>query len=101
MLNMIDFNMDPQAALDAPRICIGSGYGLGTKSAVSVEDGISEDALKELLAMGHNAVGPVTGHARSLFGRGQIIAPRHSSDGRLVWWAGSDGRADGCAIGLL
>ena len=26
LLNMLHFNMDPQAALDAPRFCLGPGH---------------------------------------------------------------------------
>ncbi|XP_065192120.1 glutathione hydrolase-like YwrD proenzyme [Sycon ciliatum] len=99
LLNMIDYGMDPQAALDAPRICIGSGYGFTTESDVAMEDGIDEATCQQLKAMGHNIAGPVCGHARALFGRGQIIAPRLAASGERVWWAGSDGRADGMALG--
>ena len=37
------------------------------------------------------------GHARAVFGRGQIIRRDRTSG---VLWAGSDGRADGMAIGF-
>jgi gamma-glutamyltranspeptidase/glutathione hydrolase len=36
MLNMLEFGMDPQAALDAPRFCIGA-HSFG--SEISLEDG--------------------------------------------------------------
>jgi gamma-glutamyltranspeptidase/glutathione hydrolase len=42
-------------------------------------------------------VTPVSGMGRSLFGRGQIIR-RDPQSG--VMWAGSDPRADGCAMPL-
>jgi gamma-glutamyltranspeptidase/glutathione hydrolase len=47
--------------------------------------------------MGH-PVKPVSGMARSLFGRGQVIL-RDPSSGTLA--AGSDPRADGLAMGLI
>jgi hypothetical protein len=43
--------------------------------------------------MGHPIVDNVAGHARALFGRGQVI--RRDLEGALT--GGSDGRADGCA----
>ena len=101
---MIDYGMDPQAALDAPRVCLGDGYSLG--GSVHLEEGISTEATKGLAAMGHNVSGPICGRARSLFGRGQIIQAQRervmeagSGTVQTVWWAGSDGRGDSLAIG--
>jgi gamma-glutamyltranspeptidase/glutathione hydrolase len=39
----------------------------------------------------------IRGYERSIFGRAQIIS-RDMKTG--VLWAGSDGRADGCAMGF-
>jgi len=55
---------------------------------------ISAETASTLKKMGHDAYS-VSGYARSLFGRGQIILNR---DG--VLWGGSDPRADGCAFGV-
>eukprot|EP00929_Paragymnodinium_shiwhaense_P049427 TRINITY_DN24932_c0_g1_i3.p1 TRINITY_DN24932_c0_g1~~TRINITY_DN24932_c0_g1_i3.p1 ORF type:complete len:559 (+),score=152.90 TRINITY_DN24932_c0_g1_i3:90-1766(+) len=93
MLNMIDFAMEPQRAVDKPRFCIGS-HTFG--DAISMEDGISEEVLKALKSKGHK-VARKTGHERAVFGRAQIIR-RDPATG--VLWAGSDGRADGLAIGF-
>jgi gamma-glutamyltranspeptidase/glutathione hydrolase len=109
LTNMIDFGLDPQAALDAPRFCIGDGTANG---AVSLEHGVAAPTIDALIAMGHavaNAGAPVAGHARALFGRGQIIRVLHRDDEvgsvdaggdecAAVRWAGSDGRGDGCAM---
>lgn len=99
---MIDFGMDPQEALDVPRFCISSeGQELGT---VFLEEGISEGVVKELTELGHNITYPVSGHNRSVFGRGQIIAcksaPCKTGPNRSVYWSGSDPRADGLAVGF-
>ncbi|XP_033117889.1 glutathione hydrolase-like YwrD proenzyme isoform X2 [Anneissia japonica] len=104
LLNMSEFNMDPQHALDQPRFCIGPGHE-GAVGAVAIEDGIPESVIKELESMGHDLQGPVKGSGRSIFGRGQVItignwwaddAERNSD---VVLWGGSDPRGDGAAIG--
>ena len=102
LLNMIDFGMDPQQALDKPRFCIhtkGQETGL-----VFLEEGISSDVATKLKRLGHEIKFPVCGHERSVFGRGQIIArklaPCKNELDMAVYWTGSDPRADGMAIGL-
>jgi gamma-glutamyltranspeptidase/glutathione hydrolase len=92
LTRMVDFEQDPQAALDAPRACLENGNPNG---AVVLEEGISQPVIDAMLAKGHH-VDILGGIARSLFGRGQIIR-RDAETG--VLWAGSDPRSDGCAIG--
>ena len=99
---MIDFGMDPQEALDVPRFCISSeGQELGT---VFLEEGIAEGVAKKLTELGHSITYPVSGHNRSVFGRGQIIAHKSATcktgPNRSVYWSGSDPRADGFAVGF-
>lgn len=93
-VGMIAGGLDPQAAIDMPRFCIQDGTQDGI---VSLEDGINDKDLEELKKRGHKMRPRVSGHTRSLFGRAQIIK-RDRKTG--VLWAGSDGRADGCAIGF-
>jgi gamma-glutamyltranspeptidase/glutathione hydrolase len=81
LLNSIDFKMDPQRALDAPRVV----WRFGT--SISIENGIDE---KSLAALGHEVI-PANG-----FGGGQMITIDPDS-GMLS--GGSDPRKDGCAIG--
>lgn len=72
---------------------------------VFLEDGIPQNIADDLRAMGHNVKEPVFGYARSMFGRGQIITKgewwrqKPLSSSYTVLWAGSDPRADGCALG--
>lgn len=72
---------------------------------VYLEEGIPEDVVSTLQAMGHNVTPHVKGFDRSVFGRGQIIARGNwpfiplESQGDSVYWAGSDPRADGAAVG--
>ena len=97
LLNMLAFKYNPQAALDAPRFCIGAEGVPGnmTGKSVFLEDGISEEVCEKLKGMGHDAQ-IVTGYARGVFGRGQLIRS-HVEDGRVVYSAGSDPRGDGAA----
>jgi len=83
---MIDFKMNPQVALDAPRFCINSGTEgeviclqkisilYSTRfldGIVYFEDGISEETIQELKRRGHHihAV-PLSNYERSMFGNG-------------------------------
>ena len=87
--------MDPQAALDAPRFCIGPTCP--SDSMILLEEGVTGNTISELRKLGHavSSNSPVVGHDRAVFGRGQIIMSKKGS----VWCGGSDGRADGMAIG--
>ncbi len=91
LVNMVDYGLDPQRALDAPRFCIEDGTARG---AVALEEGIDGGVVEELRARGHT-VRVVRGPARAMFGRGQII--RRDEAGTL--WAGCDARSDGSAMG--
>jgi gamma-glutamyltranspeptidase/glutathione hydrolase len=98
LLNMLAFKHSPQAALDAPRVCIGAGMpdlGKVLDMTVYLEEGISESVRDELIVLGHKAE-IVTGMKRGLFGRGQLIRV-HEEDGQVVYSAGSDPRGDGAA----
>ena len=90
-VNLLARGMDAQAAIDEPRFCIGDGTQDGV---VSIEQ--DETTMEALQKLGHD-VRVLKGHERSLVGRAQIIV-RNRQTG--VLWAGSDGRADGCAMGF-
>ena len=101
LLNMLTFKLNPQAALDAPRICVGAGtpeQGQVLGPTIFLEEGISEEVADELRIRGHR-VQMVRGYKRSLFGRGQVIRC-HMEDGRYVYSAGSDPRGDGAAYAV-
>lgn len=110
--NMIDYQMNAQEALDAPRwmiqglqndqemcnfqlskVALEDGYGYGEGHGHGSQGGISS-LKEELESVGHN-ITIMSGNARTCFGRGQIIT-RNSDTGVLC--GGSDPRADGCAI---
>ena len=99
LLNMVVFGLNPQAALDAPRMCIGAGMpddGEEVDRSVYLEDGVPEDVVQGLAKLGHE-VCVVEGMKRGMFGRGQVIRA-HWEDGRIIYSAGSDPRGDGMAM---
>jgi len=91
--SLVDDGLDPQSALDLPRFCIDVEESGGR---VALEEGMPDDVISDLQKMGH-PVYSVSGYDRALFGRGQVIL-RDAETGVLC--AGSDPRADGCAMTL-
>ncbi len=88
LANMIDFGLEPQQALDAPRFSIRLGEG------VAIEDTTNAGVAEDLASRGHRMmVMPPQG---IYFGSGQIIL-RDPDSGILT--GGSEPRADGCAVG--
>lgn len=86
-INMIDFGMDPQTALDAPRFNWTKGMEVGLESAVS------DEIRADLKRRGHQLVDrEVAMH----YGGGQVIV-RDPDSGGLV--GGSEPRNDGAAVG--
>jgi len=84
VVNMIDYGMDPQAAISDPRVFFAG-------EVTEVERGVAQSAIDGLTARGHDV------RPRALpFGGGQAI--------RIDWERGvligaSDHRKDGCALG--
>jgi gamma-glutamyltranspeptidase/glutathione hydrolase len=92
VVNLVDYGMDPQEALNTPRFMIGDGTSGGM---VLLEEGVPVETTRALGRMGHEVVS-ASGYTRGLFGKGQIII-RDPETGVLC--AGSEPRADGLAIG--
>ncbi|WP_252911784.1 gamma-glutamyltransferase family protein [Aliihoeflea aestuarii] len=86
MSNMVDHGMDPQQAIDHPRIFWGDD-----DEALRVEAGIGSAVRSDLEARGHTVR-----DAESPHGGGQAIVIDEAS-GFLI--GGSDPRKDGCAMG--
>ncbi len=80
--NLVDYNMDLQSAIDAPRSFSGP-------EGMEVERGYSDQTRAELAAMGHDVVIPHTplGGAQAIILDGDVLI------------GGSDPRKDGCALG--
>ena len=92
LVGLLDDHLAPQSALDRPRFCIDPAQ----PGLLDLEEGIPDQTIQTLAALGHR-VNSVSGLNRSRFGRGQIIL-KDAENG--VFWAGSDPRADGCAMCL-
>lgn len=86
LLNMTDFKMDPQRALDAPRV------RLFADGSIALEDAFDNDTRVALASRRH----PIIESAREEFGGGQVIEIDPAT-GALA--AGSDPRKDGAAVG--
>ncbi len=91
LLNIIDFGMDVQTALDAPRFRY-----YHQSNACAFEKGISPEVRRALTGKGHRIIEPDDPYSQD-FGGGQAIM-RHPRSRALI--AGSDPRKDGGAIGI-
>jgi gamma-glutamyltranspeptidase/glutathione hydrolase len=88
--NFVDYGMNLQAALEAPRFTVAAG---GTVSCdVVIESRVKPEVLQTLRSKGHNLI--VRQEYSSLMGRGQAVM--HNSKTGMNY-AGSDPRADGVA----
>ena len=83
LTNMVDFGLDPQAAIDAPR-CFSGPKGM------QVERGYAPEVRARLVEMGHDVNTPETP-----LGGAQAVLIHDSG----VLEGGSDPRKDGCALG--
>ncbi len=84
LTNLIDFAMDPQEAIDSPRV-------FHVEGRLDVERGLSEDIMAGLQSLGHEV-----GRPEMPWGGGQLIAVDWEN-GTLA--GASDPRKDGCALG--
>ncbi len=82
--NIVDYGMDPQSALDAPRAFADAGE-------LKVERGYAQDVHQTLADLGHKVVVPDTP-----VGGAQTILIDHEGG---VLQGASDPRKDGCALG--
>ncbi len=84
--SMLDCDMNPQAALDAPRWFVDAG------KRIVLEPEVDPAVAAALAKRGHEIQ---ANHTPGLFGRGQIIVRLDSG----IYVAGSEKRADGAAVG--
>ncbi|PYY15833.1 MAG: gamma-glutamyltransferase [Acidobacteria bacterium] len=86
--NLVDYGMNVQAAISAPRFTVGRG----DFCHIPIESRVKSDVIEALRAKGHNL--EVRKEYTSLMGRGQAIL--HDSSKKMNF-AASDPRADGSA----
>ncbi|MBI2940964.1 MAG: gamma-glutamyltransferase family protein [Chloroflexi bacterium] len=86
VVNQVDYGMNPQASLDAPR------WQWLRERLVALEVGVPAAVMHGLSARGHELS---IHYAPGSFGKGQIIRRLHNG----AYVAGSEPRADGCAVG--
>lgn len=86
VLNTLDWQLNPQSSLDAPRWYWEAGRD------VLVERGVAASIVEALRRRGHHITLP---DSAGPFGRGQIIWRQPGG----TYVAGSDGRTDGAAVG--
>jgi len=82
IMNTIDFKMNPQAALDAPR------WHWSKDRTVEVEASVSKDIIRALVERGHEII---VQKDNGVFGRGQIIWTNEEG----VLCGGTEARTDG------
>lgn len=84
--NLVDFGMDPQSALDAPRFRFLGGL------RVALEETFPRGLGRQLRALGHRAA---EGMSSLKVGAGQLIVREGDA-----YWGASDSRRDGIATGF-
>jgi gamma-glutamyltranspeptidase/glutathione hydrolase len=90
VVGLLDDGLEAQAVIDRPRFCIEP---VDSGGEVHLEEGYPATTAEALAGLGHPVKPGITGYARSLFGRGQVIIV--DGDRRT---GGSDRRADGVAL---
>jgi gamma-glutamyltranspeptidase/glutathione hydrolase len=90
LMNLIDFGMDVQAAIAAPRISFAE------PDVLAVEDGVPEAVRAALIAKGHN----VRSSPRTRLGDAHGLTITYDRAGKVVRFAGgTDPRGEGVAAG--
>jgi gamma-glutamyltranspeptidase/glutathione hydrolase len=89
--NFVDYGMNVQAALEAPRFTIaGTEEPIGCR--LLIESRVKPDVVEQLRQKGHNLV--VRGEYSGAMGRGQVVLHNSKTGANF---AASDPRADGSA----
>lgn len=99
LLNQMLFGLNPQEALDSPRICINADNAESPEpEEICIEEGIDPTVVAELQKMGHK-VRVLREWERFMFGRGQVIRRLwDEAAGKAVFAGGSEMRGDGAAV---
>jgi gamma-glutamyltranspeptidase/glutathione hydrolase len=87
--NLVDYGMNIQGALEAPRFTVAGGQ---VSCDILIESRVAPDVIRVLQQKGHNLM--VRSEYTATMGRGQAVM--HNSKTGMNW-AASDPRADGVA----
>ncbi len=94
LCNLVDFELEPQAAIESPRWVAGRGVAGDPAHVLMLEEPIGSDVQVQLQSMGHEA--RMTQAFSSLMGHAHMIRVDRE---RGVLMGGSDPRSDGAALG--
>jgi gamma-glutamyltranspeptidase / glutathione hydrolase len=94
LCNLVDFGLEPQAAIESPRWVSGRGVADDPAHVLYLEEPIGEKVREELIAMGHDA--RMSPAFSSLMGHSNMIRVDRR---RGVLMGGTDPRSDGAALG--
>ncbi len=93
--NIVDFGMNPQEAIEAPRWQHGEGVRTDAETEfLAIEDRVGEDVVNRLKELGHHT------QQLSAYGHGSTVQCIVRPQGANCFMAGSDLRADGHAAGF-
>ncbi len=94
LCNLVDFDLEPQAAIESPRWVSGRGLPGDPAHVLYLEEPIGSEVLGQLRSMGHDArlIQPFS----SLMGHAHMIRVDRE---RGVLMGASDPRSDGAALG--
>lgn len=105
LLGMLELGLNPQEAVDRPRVVIGPGYTLHPDDALDLEEGVPSEAIQELKKRGHRILETPRGAARRRMGLAHVVTrgswwnrTRGSPSRDVFFWFGSDPRCDGAAM---
>ncbi|HET7037458.1 MAG TPA: gamma-glutamyltransferase [Thermomicrobiaceae bacterium] len=94
LTNLIDFGLEPQAAIEAPRWVSGRGLAGDPANVLAIEDRVAPEVMAGLRALGHEI--RIMPAYSSLLGHANMIQLDRA---RGVLMGASDPRSDGAALG--
>ncbi|XP_042150627.1 glutathione hydrolase-like YwrD proenzyme [Ixodes scapularis] len=109
LLGMLELGLNPQEAVDRPRVLIGQGYSFHQDDGLVLEEGLPSDVAQELKKRGHRLLGTFKGALRRRTGFAHVVtrgswwnrsggSPSCTEGRDTFLWFGSDPRSDGAAM---
>ncbi|CAN8030468.1 unnamed protein product [Ixodes persulcatus] len=109
LLGMLELGLNPQEAVDRPRVMIGAGYTLHPDDGLILEEGLPSEVAEELKKRGHRLLGTLKGALRRRTGSAHVVtrgswwrksegSPSYTEGRDTFLWFGSDPRCDAAAM---